>query len=155
MSRAAEPFETANPWYVAFYDTPDRRWWYCLTRRGYGHCAAFGFLPGANVWLVTEWNAGGLMVAAIDREALDDYIALVCRHGCVLEPPAGMKRRRVAYRPRLGLYCITAVTELLGLSTWALTPWQLACALRRRGAREMFTGVRDAWNDNGEPSCPS
>jgi hypothetical protein len=131
-------------WFVAFYDAPvtgPARWWQIFTRhhRGFGHCSAFGYDPATRIWLYVDWTASGLAVYSFDDQTVETLLCAFAARGVILESDVGDARVNL---PSLPLYCVSVVKHLIGYKGFAVTPWQLYRALKRRGAREMFTALR-------------
>jgi hypothetical protein len=126
-------------WYVAFYDTPGprRRLWGVFTwhRPGFGHCSAFGYCPEADVWIFADWTAEGLAIFALDDERVDAMLLGLADIAVILETKTAGERPFPLGWP---LFCVSMTKHLIGLKSWAWTPWQLYRALLRRGARRRF-----------------
>lgn len=132
-------------WIVAFYDPdPRRHWWDLFTRPGFRHVTAFGWITGTETWLMLDWSRAGLAVLALTPAEVDRFVAMASvNRGRFLKVRPG--DRRIGRRRAVALsYCVPVVKHLLGLRFFALTPWQLFCALRRRGCPEIFLSVKEA-----------
>jgi hypothetical protein len=122
-----------------------------FTKPGFRHCFAFRYLAKADLWVVVDWSNRGLSLGTVPKEAVDLIIIAVNQSGgAFLEILAKPQNSRVI--PPLPLYCVTAIKELVGLRDWrVITPWQLYCALLRRGAQRMFDLSHPKERDNGQP----
>lgn len=140
-------------WIIAFFgdEAVEKRWWHVFTKPGFRHCFAFRYLVKADMWVAVDWSNTGLSLGTIPKEAVDIIIIAVNQSGgAFLEILAKPQERRAI--PPLPLYCVTAVKELVGLRDWrVVTPWQLYCALLRRGARRMFDLNYVEENVSGQP----
>lgn len=139
-------------WLIAFYDPPtDRAWWHAIARRkpGFGHCMAIGYDTVRDTWIILDWTWERLSMAQFPDRDLSALIAAITHPdsgGRVLTLP-------LDWEPEPGwpvifpglAYCVTHIKHLIGLRNWALTPYQLFCALRAKGATEIFTTARQAW----------
>lgn len=136
-------------WYIAFYDTraqEGRRWWHWFTRPGFGHCCAFGYVRATETWILIDWTAEGLSVQALRGETVDALIVESVSRGVVLAARPCPGGTRSGLRLPV-LYCVPMVKHLLGLDSWAVTPWQLFCELKRRGCPVMFSRTKEALDD--------
>lgn len=134
-----EPVYSYGTWIIGFHDGAERRrWWSVFTRPGFRHAFAFRYLQPLDAWVLVEWSPVGMFVEFWPKQNVTAMIANVSEAGgCFLEYDArGGKRRHFPLTP---LYCVPLLKDLLGLRAWrVLTPWQLYCALRQRGAKPMF-----------------
>ena len=126
-----------NQWIVGFFDVERPRLWISpLLKPGFRHAIAFGYDTDKQLWLVVDWGKHGLKSRILSNEEVDQLIAFVERHkGCFLLVRAQKARFRF---PMMPCWCVTAIRHLLGIRTPLLTPWQLYCALRRRGGAPIF-----------------
>lgn len=127
-------------WLVLFYDPlkPARfAWWRIFTRKKFGHCAAIGYLPDLDMWMVVDLHLNALATYLITPKELNPVLAALKDCGFVMrwKPPA---KRPVFWTLQPGLHCVTLTMRLIGFRCWALTPYQMFCALRRAGATRMF-----------------
>jgi hypothetical protein len=143
-----DPLMVLTNWIVAFHQgDPTRRWWDAFTfhRPGFGHCFALGWCEG--FWLQYEWFDEGLHMELIPDDALEEHVAnlVLLQDARFLTLPPGFKPYGMGWGTLLTpRYCVAAVKHLIGLPSFAATPWQLFCALRRAGATEIFETVREA-----------
>lgn len=147
-----------SDWLIAFYDPPpDRwRWWHNLTRRrpGFGHVLAMGYDTIRDTWLILDWTHEKLSLCQIPDGDFSTFIAGLTHpdsNGRVLRLPDDWQPTRLDpwIWPCLS-YCVTQVKHLIGLRDFSLTPYQLFCALRAKGATEIFTTSRAAWVEANE-----
>lgn len=133
---------TAPEWIVCFVPRAPGHppcWWQPLIAhrpRWYQHCLLLRFDPVHKVWLVIDPSANRIEAAVMDRWDAMLAIAYVVEHGLALkirEAPA--KRSQI---PAPFVYCVSVVKKVLRRGGRAVTPWQLACALRREGALPTF-----------------
>jgi hypothetical protein len=133
-----EPVLSPGKWIIAFYDGGPRNWWDRFTRPGFRHCFAVRYLEPMDAWTLVDWNNHGLIIDFLPKRFIDAMIVGVNDAGGVfLEAEVQPTRRRIV--PLTPLYCVSAVKDLIGLRAWrVITPWQLYCALMKRGAQRMF-----------------
>jgi len=127
-------------WTIAFFGDEDgvRRWWWRFTKPGFRHCFALRYMVDLNSWALVDWSNRGLNVEFLPKQYVDAImLAVNDSGGAFLDVDTEEQPARLF--PPLTLYCVTAVKELVGLRDWrVITPWQLYCALRKRGAQRMF-----------------
>ena len=126
-----------SDWYVFFFDADRSRraWGHVCCRQGFGHCLAIRYSPKFGHWIITDWNAYHLDIKILDREETELVFAqLIFGATCLrFKPrrPAGGSVKSVL------LYCVPALKHLLGVKTWAVTPYQLYCYLIENGGIEV------------------
>jgi hypothetical protein len=128
----AEPPE----WLVCFYDPTEPAWWAPFHRKGFGHCAAVGYLPDLRKWISVDFTRKGISVFLVGEDEMTRLFAYLMDKGRVLRVKAKGRGRFPPISP--AIYCVGMVARLIGFPTWACTPFQLFCALRRSGATPMF-----------------
>jgi hypothetical protein len=114
---------------------PDGYWWQRWLRPGFAHCwAARRFADGIWTWL--EWGPQGILLANVTEEFLlerEAEASLVLE----VEVAEGGRVRRPVPLPALH-HCASLCAHVARLRLALPTPWRLACALRRRGARVLW-----------------
>lgn len=125
-------------WYIAFVcpteDKP-RRWWHAWMKGPYDHCFAFGYVPH-KAWVLVDWSSQGLMVRLLEPKEIGALVVEIYRaNGLILGHAAVVDN---IVMPRLPIYCVSMVKQLLGLRSFAVTPTQLAGELQAMGCRRMF-----------------
>lgn len=136
---SAQEFE-ARPdmtmWMVCFSDCGPV-WWRFITRRGFRHCFAITKDHRWGVWIVYEWSRHGVDLYLADTDQIEAILSGIYERGGEVW---WMYRRTGTKRLVRGpATCVTAVKHLLGLDSLAVTPWQLRCALRDRGAQRIVS----------------
>lgn len=127
-------------WFVGFIEAEVPWWLRLLTRPNFRHVVALRYDHRFDVWIFIEWSSRRLFVENYKGEEIDPVLAKLRAEGGMLALDV---TTRTNFAPRAPLYCVSWTKQLLGISApWVLTPWQLACELRRRGAGVIF-----------EPSC--
>jgi hypothetical protein len=108
-----------------------------LLRSGHTHCWMAREID-AGLWLWLEWTPDrlvhGLVAPAIVTRQMEDSASVL---HLPWPGPAGLASGAARRRfPRPVISCVTVIADALGLPLppWA-TPWRLACALRKHGAR--------------------
>jgi hypothetical protein len=127
-------------WLVAFHhvDPAERHWWHVLTRKGFNHVFIMGFDTSSELWVLMDWHHRGLYVMGLDGERADQLIAHVLdRGGCWLNCEVH-DARPLVFPFGFPISCVGLAKHILGLRSWAVTPRQLYCALRRAGHRPIF-----------------
>lgn len=121
-------------WLVVFVDqTGPWTWWRPFTRPGFRHVVALRYDTGTRSWIMLDWARNGMKIEAVPTEVASWVLDQGWRGGGVLRIHQDIGRPR--HGPRIAIfYCVTAVSHLLGISSWAVTPKQLHRALLRRGA---------------------
>lgn len=119
-------------WRVGFLAAASagRVWWHRLLRPGFCHCWATRRL-GKNLWLWVEWCPERLVVGLMGSRHVR-ALSLAAASVVIYDMPEAAPRR--ARLPVLPFHhCAGVVAHSLAIPGWAITPWRLACALRRRG----------------------
>ncbi len=128
-------------WYVGFCDGDGvMAWpwrWFTRHRPGFNHCFAFRFEPLQRIWYSVEWSGRRLHVIPLSPEQTTNLIAFATEHATVYAVEVD-ESEAVTPLPGLPVYCVTVLKHLLNVRTWAITPYQFHCALRRRGCPVMF-----------------
>lgn len=104
------------PWHWRWFFKP-------FTRPGFRHSLAVYFDADADAWILYETNLQQTTIKVLTDEELDGLF-LVARQsgGAVVRVPVANRCMLRFPRP---LYCVSSAVHLLGLNTFALTPWQL------------------------------
>lgn len=124
-------------WHVGFLAArEDSPWWQRRLRPGYAHCWAAREID-TDLWLWVEWTPEAVLFghagrSMIHRACMYAHEVLVWEYEAPPGPPP--------VRPILALHhCASLVSHAVGIRPRPLaTPWWLACALRRRGARVLM-----------------
>lgn len=121
----------ARLWLVFFGDTPRRAWWANLLRPGYRHIAAMSCYADTERWVYVDPALHWTVIRVLTQEQAGPQIAALLEQSTAV--------LRVASRPGRGCaptfpWCVGQIKALLGIKSWALTPWQLYRALLARGA---------------------
>lgn len=130
-------------WHVGFV-AADERWWQRLLRPGYAHCWAAREID-TGLWLWVEWTPSRVIFGLASAELVGKAAAHATE---VLVWEAAEAAGPRAARPAFGLWhCATLAAHVMGLRLRPFaTPWALACALRRQGARPLML------HSNGGPA---
>jgi hypothetical protein len=136
-------------WLVCFCDVP-RGWWRPFTRPGFQHVFALHYDARLRGWLLAEWGCDGLTLMVLTPEQVDAILVWMNMAGEVWS----IDRRAAKHRPYPRLsYCVPFIARLLNLNTWAITPWQLRCALKRAGGT-LITGSHERASADRQPERP-
>ena len=134
----SQPVLSSGRWIIVFFDAGNRRWWDIFTRPGFRHCLALRYLEPMDAWASVDWGNEGLFVDFVPKRFVDALILGVddCG-GAFLEFDAMPAQRRLL--PPFFPYCVTTMKHILGIRDFTIiTPWQLYCALRKKGAKTIF-----------------
>ena len=108
----------------------------CL-KPGFRHCLAFSYDAVGERWVIVDPLFDGAFIRALPSSEVDAFIAHYRIRGTILR--CRVKRTQIK-RPRLLLTCVSVITNLLGVATCAVTPYQLYRYLVRNGATPAFEG---------------
>jgi hypothetical protein len=123
-------------WYVCFSDAKRMAPGQKYLKKGFRHVKAFGFDPGANVWIIFDPGWEGISLRAIsDTEQVQRLIAKAYSQGPVLYVETGNDK---IWKPRWFMVCSSEICHLVGMDLFVHTPWRLFCALKQRGATELL-----------------
>lgn len=128
--------EEVTRWWLAFH-VKQGYWRYERLIPGrFSHVSAFAYLSGPKVWLLVENSPRTQSRIAIWPDASDDptmppQLAEWTTHCSILRAEV---RQRQGFRLKIGFWCVTAVKDLLGSSSRALSPEGLWRDLIREGA---------------------
>lgn len=125
-------------WFIAFRESSDPRWWQRRLKPGFRHCFAFSFDPVAQMWLVFDPTLDATYLRYCEAERIP---AITERCHVILKVLVNTETKVV--RPRPVLSCVTQCAQLVGLDSLVVTPWQLFCALSKRGATISFARTDD------------
>lgn len=135
-------------WLISFHESVGARPWLSLfTRPGYRHCCASRWEPLADAWVHIDWNDKRLHVEVLPRMVFD---ALMLHATEVISVP--MTYPHTPFRMLPFMSCVEWMKHLTGTrQMFVMTPWQLRCALLKRGAvslvkRDIFLEKRK-WVD--------
>lgn len=127
-----------NLWIVCFTNCGDV-WWRWFTKPGFRHAFAMTYDVHFNHWLVFEWHRYGALMYPITSATAETILnTLEARGG---EAWTIKQREQKPSFPIgvLPLHCVSAMKHILGIRSWAITPWQLRSELSRRGARRIVS----------------
>lgn len=124
----------AKAWLVIFHR--HSTWWVEAICPGrFKHVSLAGFVPEANVWIVVSWELARMRVGVVADAGIDGWLAAWAGEG------AGILRMKAPefdfgrWRPRIGLFCISAAAHVLGArSCGALWPSAFWHCLIAQGA---------------------
>ena len=124
-------------WIIMFMPREQSDFWTLFTshRKNFDHCVALRYDAIAGCWFVVDWSSHGLYCEPAKRSDVNKIFA----HCIEQNWPCLKFTSKVYYgMPVFGFYCVSAVKHLLGFKSWAVTPYQLYCALKKSGAKEIF-----------------
>jgi hypothetical protein len=131
------PAHDQKIWLIVFMPRNQIDMWTLFTwhRKNFDHCLALRYDPVAAVWLHVEWSSHGLYCEPITQTEVDLILAR-----CVMDNWPCLKYHTKVYyhMPIFGYYCVNVIKHLVGLKSWSVTPYQLYCALKKRGATEIL-----------------
>ena len=127
-------------WYVGFRNSmkPLPLPWRWMCRDGYQHVYAMRYDPFMDCWILCEWLGIRLHIEALRGEKVAALFHQASQSGRMGSYESKYSNG-IAFNFRLPIYCVTWAKHLLGLQYCsAVTPYQLFCALRKRGGSVMF-----------------
>jgi hypothetical protein len=140
-----EPEEVAR-WRLAFH-LKRGLWlpWERLIPGRFTHVSAFTYLGGPKCWLLIEQSPRTNARVVVWPDASESY----------LMPPTLAQwtddcsiltvdvRQRYGFSLKLGFWCVSAVKDLVGSKSWALSPEGLWRDMVRTGARVVYDNERE------------
>lgn len=129
----ALPEKEEAVWLILFTPAQNFEWWRFLTwhRKNFDHVSAISYNAQIGSWFLVDWSAYGLWCQPVMSTEVDIVLATAMEQGW---PVLKMKSRTCHAMPIFGTFCVNAVKHLLGVRSFAITPYQLYCALRKMGA---------------------
>jgi len=127
-------------WYVGFRNSmkPLPLPWRWMCRDGYQHVYAMRYDPFMDCWILCEWLGIRLHIEVLRGEKVAALFHQASQSGGMVSYESKYSNG-IAFNFRLPIYCVTWAKHLLGLQYCsAVTPYQLFCALRKRGGSVMF-----------------
>lgn len=111
----------------------------------FSHVSAFSYLGQAKCWLLIEQSPRTNARVVVWPDASETYnmpasLAAWTDDCSILAVDV---RRRHGFSPKLGFWCVSAVKDLIGVSSWALSPEGLWRDLVRKGARVVYDGEHE------------
>ena len=118
-------------WTICFADNAGAAWWAKFLRPGFQHVRACCYFAAEDRWIYFNSTRRGTIIEIYTPKAFEPRFAQIIEDSSlILAIPSAYNLRHTA----ISAYCVGAVKSLLGLNSWAITPYQLARALIRRGA---------------------
>ena len=145
--------ELVSRWYLAFHLKRNDWWGERLIPGRFSHVSAFSYLDGPKVWVLvdhTPRRTGTVGIWPSDHH-IPSELGVWVANCSILRADV---RQREGFRPRFGFWCVTAVKDLLGSESGALSPEGLWNDLVRAGAQivhDAFTAPTQAGPDGGSP----
>lgn len=107
-------------------------------RPGFSHAFVFRYDAVSGQWINCEWCAARLHIEVLPPEIVNATLQYMKESGFAVLAFT-VENNGPVFLPRMPVYCISWIKQLLGVRRcWALTPWQLFCALKKRGAEVIF-----------------
>ncbi len=131
--------DTKNPevWVIVFNDRLRWDFWTLFTwhRKHFDHCSAMRYHRGLGGWISVDWSSYGLNIRHMtDTEVTNIFATCSAKNIPMLKYVA----KKYNKKPIFGYSCVTCVKHLLGFDSLAITPYQLYCALKKDGAKEIM-----------------
>jgi hypothetical protein len=141
-----QPEEVAR-WHLAFH--VKQGLWLPFERfipGRFTHVSAFTYLGGPKCWLLIEQSPRTNARVVVWPDASESYdmpptLAAWTDDCSILAVDV---RRRHGFSLKLGFWCVSAVKDLIGVSSWALSPEGLWRDLVRQGARVVYDGEHES-----------
>ncbi len=113
--------------------------WRWLCKENYEHVFAMRYDAKVDCWVLCEWLGRNLHIELLTGEKVEWMFHQASVQGNMIAYE-GRYPERLVLNFRMPIYCVTWVKHLLGLKgCFAVTPYQLFCALRKRGGSVMFS----------------
>lgn len=127
-------------WIVVFTDSLiKRRWWDVFTKENYRHVLVMGYDVDHETWILLDWGADRFDAHLLKEGELVNLIAFIQKHGWeAYKVPQGTLGRNGPRFPFWPFWCTDAVKHIVGIRSWAVTPWQLRQHMRRKGYERTF-----------------
>lgn len=122
----------ARLWLIFFCDTPRRAWWANALRPGFRHIAAVSWSAAEERWVYFDPALHGTSIRVVTQDQAGPmFDRMLARSAAVV---------RIASRHERGnapaiCFCVGQIKALLGIRSWALTPYGLYLDLKARGAK--------------------
>lgn len=121
----------ARLWLVFFADPRGVAWWCRCLRPGYRHCYAASWYHDADRWIVFHPTRRGHVIECFTAEAFPARLTQFLAESSTVLRVASRHSRWTA--PAMA-WCVAEIKALLGVRSWAMTPWRLSRDLLARGA---------------------
>lgn len=104
-------------------------------RKNFDHCCALSYNAYYGCWFLVDWSGTGLWCEPMVKSEVDFLMAAALSNDWkVLK----YHQREYDHMPLFGTFCVNAVKHLLGIKSWAITPYQLYKSLKKKGAVDVF-----------------
>lgn len=146
--------EEVSKWHLAFH-VKQGLWlpYEKLIPGRFSHVSAFAYLGGPKCWLLIEQSPRTNARVVVWPDASETYnmppMLSAWTDNCSIL--AVDVRQRCGFRLNLGFWCVSAVKDLIGVSSWALSPEGLWRDLQRKGAKVVY----DANQGSGAAAGPA
>lgn len=127
-------------WYIGFRPVSQGlplpwRW---FINPNYAHVLAFRYDADIQKWVFVEWGGRVIYVEVWPGEKMDRLFAWLKQDGALISYETTI-HLETQWKFRMPFYCVSWVKHLLGLRNCAaVTPYQLFCALKKRGGTVIF-----------------
>ena len=130
----------SHEWHVFFVSSGRQQgWWRIFTRPGFEHCFAITYDPETARWFIVDWHICFLVAQPLQDEMVEMLILMAKLEDYKIVRFKPKHDGRIRYRFGWN-YCVSAMKHLLGLQSWAVTPYQLYCHLLKKGGKEGIAG---------------
>jgi len=121
------------------------KWWRPFTRRHFRHCFAIGYRAETDAYVLLDCLISGLQCYPITEREVDAiWTTVEITKGSIVKM---WPNPSCVYRPRMFMYCVSALKHALGIRSISLTPKGLYRDLIKRGGETiMFKGEFDGRN---------
>jgi len=122
---------------VCFTESPNRGLWKLFTfwRKGFGHVFIVRFDPEYGQWHRIECASERMRFDVLEGDKADLLVGMLIEQCKCLEVTGSSYPIQL---PRW-LYCVSFAKHVIGMNKpFVLTPYQLYCELRKRGAESIF-----------------
>lgn len=123
-------------WLVFFTEPTGAAWWARVLRPGFRHCYALSWYADQERWVEFNPSRTGTVIRLWREEEIAPRLARLLDEASVVLRVASRSNRLNA---PLFAFCTAEVKALLGVRSWAWTPFGLYRVLLRRGAEVVHT----------------
>lgn len=138
-------------WLCFFGDTVGGAWWAHFLRPGFRHIAAASYFADQERWVVFDPSRRRTVIHVLTEDQIGPVLGqMLERSSAVLRVASSAERMNA---PALAC-CTGSIKALLGIRSWALTPFGLYRDLLARGAEVVIPPCVVAEGEARAPSAP-
>lgn len=130
-SNEGAKINTPRRWLVMFAEPRSPAWWARVLRPGFRHCYAVAWYADQECWVEFNPTRVGTVIRLWKKEDFPARLTVMLAESTVVLRVIARADRGNA--PAIA-FCVGQMKALLGIRSWALTPFGLYRDLRKRGA---------------------